>query len=243
MKAYDETTYGSCIAAAYDDLYPDYEPAAIDVLAELAGEGVALELGIGTGQVALPLAERGVEIFGVDASEEMLEALKSKPQSADIVTIMGSFAEFKIERRFSLIYVVFNTFFTLLTLGEQVRCFQTVAEHLAPDGVFLIEAFVPALGRFDGHQTVRATEVTRDTVHLEVSKVDPVNQQVTSQHVLHSEQGTRLYPVKLRYAWPAELDLMAQLAGLSRRERWGSWRRDTFTKDSMKHISIFDATQ
>lgn len=230
MKAYDETTYGARIATAHDDLYLDFEPAAIDLLAELAGERPALELGIGTGRIALPLGKRDMTVYGVDASAEMLARLESKPQGAEVETITGSFVEFKNERQFSLIYVVFNTFFALHTQEEQVRCFQTVAEHIAPQGVFLIDAFVPNLGRFDDHQTMRAIMVTEDTVQLEVSQVDPVTQQVTSQHVFHSKDGTRMVPVKLRYAGPAELDLMAQLAGLSLRDRWGSWERDAFTE-------------
>jgi hypothetical protein len=169
----------------------------------------------------------------------MVLKLRAKPRGAEVAVLMGSFAAFKMDTRFRLIYVVFNTFFNLQTQEEQVQCFRCVSQHLAPDGVFLMEVFVPDLCRFTDHQTVRATTLTEHLVNLEVSQVDPVAQRVTAQHVLLSPQGTRLFPVRLRYAWPAELDLMAQLAGLSLRHRWGSWDRRTFTKDSQKHISVY----
>jgi len=239
MKEYDETTYGQRIAEIYDELYSDYDPASIELLAELAGNGPALELGIGTGRIALPLHERGIAVQGIDASEAMLSRLRAKPHGAEIEVVTGSFAAFKMDTRFSLIYVVFNTFFNLQTQEEQVRCFRSVREHLAPDGVFLMEVFVPDLCRFTDHQTVRTIRLTDQAVNVEVSQVDPVAQQVTTKHVLLSEDGIRLFPVKLRYAWPSELDLMAQIAGLSLRHRWGSWAREAFTKDSQKHVSVY----
>lgn len=239
MKEYDETIYGQRIVEIYDELYSEYDPASIELLAELAGSGPTLELGIGTGRIALPLHERGVAVQGIDASEAMVSKFRAKPHGAEIEVLMGSFAEFKPDKPFSLIYVVFNTFFNLQTQEEQVRCFRSVREHLAPDGVFLIEAFVPDLTRFDKNQTVRTIRLTDQMVSLEASQVDPVAQRVTTRHVLLSEDGTRLFPVRLRYAWPSELDLMAQIAGLSLRHRWGSWAREAFTKDSQKHISVY----
>ena len=145
--------------------------------------------------------------------------------------------------RFRLIYVVFNTFFGLLTQDEQLRCFASVSRHLAPDGVFLLEAFVPDLARFTDGQTVRAVRITEDEVHLDVSRVDPAAQQVTSNHVLIASDRLSLYPVKLRYAWPSELDLMARLAGLTLRHRWGSWTKQEFTSDSMLHVSVYGHAQ
>lgn len=239
MNDYDDATYGDRIAEAYDELYADYNPAAIELLAELARGGPALELGIGTGRVALPLLEKGIEVQGIDTSGAMLSKLKAKPRGDEIEVLKGSFAGFKIDGRFQLVYVVFNTFFALRTQEEQVQCFKSVREHLTTEGLFLVEAFVPDLCRFVDHQIVRATDISEAGVNLEVSQVDPAAQQVTSLHVLLSEEGTRLYPVRVRYAWPSELDLMAQIAGLSLRHRWSSWSQDWFTKDSPKHISVY----
>jgi predicted ATPase/trans-aconitate methyltransferase len=237
MKNYEDFTYGDLIADQYDDLYADFDPASIDLLAELAGDGPALELGIGTGRIALPLLERGVTVHGIDASESMVAKMRAKPHGDEIEVLMGSFADFELGQRFNLIYVVFNTFFALLTQEEQVGSFKSVREHLSDNGVFLIEAFVPDLTRFIDHQTVRVVNQVQDSTHLEATQHDPVAQQVTSHHITLSTDGTRLYPVKLRYAWPSELDLMAQLAGLALRRRWGSWTKEEFTKESKKHIS------
>jgi hypothetical protein len=165
--------------------------------------------------------------------------MRAKPHGADIEVLVGSFVDFNIDKHFKLIYVVFNTFFALLTQEEQVRCFKSVSEHLNADGVFLIEAFVPDMGRFIDHQTVRVVKQEQNSAQLDVSQHDPVTQQVTSQHIVLSKDGTNFYPVMLRYAWPSELDLMARLAGLSLRYRWGSWTKDEFTKDSTRHISIY----
>jgi SAM-dependent methyltransferase len=239
MERYDEATYGERIAAVYDEWYSDYEEAAVDLLQELAGRGRALELGIGTGRVALPLCHRGVEVTGIDASAAMIEKLRAKSGGADIEVVQGDFAEFELDARFDLIYVLFNTFYALLTQEEQVRCFQSVAQHLTQEGVFLIEAFVPDLSRFDRGQTVRAVHLSEDVVRLDATRHNLERQQISSQHVVLSEGGVRLYPVKLRYAWPSEFDLMARLAGLKLKQRWGSWDKDKFTADSGKHISVY----
>jgi trans-aconitate methyltransferase len=239
MKDYHESTYGDLIADDYDAFYSEYDPASVDLLAELAGDGPALELGIGTGRIALPLHERGVAVQGIDASESMISKMRAKPRGTEIEVLVGSFADFKLDKRFKLIYVVFNTFYALLTQEEQVRCFKSVREHLAGDGVFLIEAFVPDMTRFTGHQAVRVVRQEQEMAQLDVSQHDPVAQQVTSQHVVLSKEGTQLYPVRLRYAWPSELDLMAKLASLSLQHRWGSWKKDEFTRESDKHISIY----
>jgi SAM-dependent methyltransferase len=212
----------------------------VSFLAELAGTGPALELGIGTGRVALPLAERGVEVHGIDASEAMVEQLRSKPGGDRIPITLKDFADVGVEGAFSLVFVVFNTFFALVNQEDQVRCFRAVAECLTPDGVFILEAFVPDVARFDRyHQRVEAGDLTLDQVRLEVSRHDPVTQRIDGQHVVISEKETKLYPVHLRYAWPSELDLMARLAGLRLSERWGSWRRDPFNESSERHISVY----
>jgi len=226
------------MAAIYDERYREVEEGMIDLLVGLAAGGRALELGIGTGRVALPLADRGVEVHGIDASEAMVARLRAKAGGESLPVTLGDFAEVAVEGRFALIYVVFNTFFALLTQEKQVQCFQNVAQRLIPEGVFLLEVFVPDLGRFDRGQTVRAVRVGIDDVDLDVTQLDPVLQQITNQHVLLSERGVRLYPVKLRYAWPAELDLMAQIAGLRLAERWENWQRSPFSSGSRRHISV-----
>jgi SAM-dependent methyltransferase len=239
MNEYKDETYGDRIAEIYDELYGEYDPASVELLAELAGDGPALELGIGTGRIALPLQAKGVAVQGIDASEAMISRLRSKQGGTEIEVLRSSFANFKIDGRFQLVYVVFSTFFSLLTQEEQVSCFKSVGEHLAPGGVFVLEVFVPDLGRFVDGQTVRGVTLSEDAVHLNVSQVDPAAQQVTAQHVLLSQQGISLYPVKVRYAWPSELDLMARLAGLTLRHRWSSWSKEAFTAESKRHISVY----
>ncbi len=239
MERYDDTTYGERIAEVYDTLFPEQEEDAVALLAELAAGGRVLELGIGTGRMALPLAARGLNVAGIDASPAMVDKLRAKPGGDEIRVVMGSFAEVPIEGSFDLIFVVFNTFFGLLTQEEQVRCFSNIPARLAEGGRFLMEAFVPDLARFEDHQTVRLVELSENTVRLDAAEHDIVKQHITSQHVLLSSEGIQLYPAKLRYAWPSELDLMAALAGLTLKERWGSWRRDPFTKSSTSHISVY----
>lgn len=239
MKNYQDETYGDRIAGVYDEWYGSFDPAAIDTLAELAQGGPALELGIGTGRIALPLQERGVEVHGIDASAEMAARLHAKPGGERIAVTMGSFAEFSLEQHFRLVYVPFNTIFGLVTQEEQIRCFQSVAAHLMPGGVFLLECFVPDLCRFDRGQTVRVINMGDRNAHIELSRHDPMTQQITSQHMIVGETGTQFYPVRVRYTWPSELDLMARLAGLTLRHRWGGWDQRPFSSQSGIHISVY----
>jgi SAM-dependent methyltransferase len=240
---YDASTYGERIADVYDELYGTLfdTQGAVEFLAALAEGRKALELGIGTGRIALPLAQRGVEVHGLDASEAMVERMRAKPGGTDIPVTMGDFANVGVEGKFSLVYIPFNTFFALLSQEDQVRCFRNVSPRLESDGAFVIEAFVPDLARFHDHQRVGVERLGDEVVQLEASQHDPVNQRVTSYHVFLADgEDVRLYPVQIRYAWPSELDLMAQLAGLRLRERWGSWRRDEFTSASNTHISVYE---
>ena len=239
MEEYSESTYGDRIAEVYDQWYSDIDLSMIETLAELANGGCALELGIGTGRIALPMHQAGIEMHGIDASKAMLGKLKSKPGGDKIQFAVGDFAAVDIEGQFDLIFVVFNTFFALMSQELQVRCFKNVAKKLTPAGVFVIEAFIPDMKRFDNHQTVRVTASEDNTVRLEASQVDMIAQKTNSKHISISEEGIRIFPVKLRYAWPAELDLMAQLAGLSLKHRWSSWRRDELSSTSLKHISVY----
>lgn len=240
MDEYTEETYGERIAGVYDDWYQAFDEQTISVLSELAQGGHALELGIGTGRIALPLRQKGVPVHGIDASNAMLDRLRAKPGGDSIPLTLGNFADVGVDGQFSLIYVLFNTFFALLTQDEQVRCFENVARRLAPGAVFLVEAFVPDVARFSGRQAVRASKVESDEVRLDVSQWDPVNQSLAVQHVVLTRRGVRLFPVKMRYAWPSELDLMARLAGLRLRERWASWERASFTAGSTRHISVYE---
>ncbi len=243
MNREDYAAYGDRMADVYDEWFGTPEDAddAATFLASLAGEGPALELGIGTGRVALPLARRGVEVHGIDASEAMVEKLKAKPGGMGVPVTIGNFGDFAVDARFSLVYVVFNTFFALLTQEEQVRCFQSVARHLMEGGRVVIEAFGPNPARFVAGQITQTKHVGEHGVVLEMSWHDPVNQRVSSQNVVLSEAGARLYPVTIRYAWPSELDLMARIAGLRLRERWGGWRREPFEASSAKHVSVYGA--
>ena len=228
MNDYTASTYGDRIAERYDRMHSDgpATQATVNVLAGLAAGGRALELGIGTGRVALPLAARGVEVHGIDASRAMVAKLRAKPGGGAIAVTIGDFAAFQVDGRFDLIFVVFNTFFELVTQEAQVQCYRHVAAHLSPGGVFLIEAFVPDPGRFTRGQSLGVTRIDPDLVSLDVARHDPVAQRVYSQHLIFTESGTRLYPVQLRYAWPSELDLMARLAGLRLERIYGSLAAD-----------------
>jgi SAM-dependent methyltransferase len=242
MEGYEAATYGDRISEIYDRLYGtafDVE-ATVAFLKELAGRGRALELAVGTGRVALPLAEAGVEVLGIDASPAMVAQMRAKPGGDRLPVTMGDFADVAVEGAFSLIYVVFNTLFALTTQEDQVRCFANAAAHLEPGGAFVIEAFVPDLARFDQDQRVHAAEIGLDEVMLDVSMHSARDQTVTSQHVVVRNGDIKLFPVHLRYSWPSELDLMARLAGLRLRERWAGWRRDRFSSSSGGHVSVYE---
>ena len=237
-------TYGETWAEVYDELSQSRvgppTDAQIDVLASLAGTGRALELGIGTGRVALPLAAREVAIHGVDASASMVARLREKPGGSDVPVTIGDMAEVVPDGPFRIVYVVFNTIFALLTQARQVSCFRSVAGVLEPGGAFLLECFVPDLGRFTGGQCVRTTSVGSDGVWIEASTHDAVAQRVHSAAIHVSAAGVRILPVEARYAWPSELDLMAALAGLRLRHRWDGWDREPFTASSGRHVSVYE---
>lgn len=240
MKGYGDETYGDRIAAIYDGHYLGLQTeATVDALARLAGQGQALELGIGTGRVALPLHRRGVRVSGVDASAEMVARLREQATEEEIPVTMGSFARELPGGPYELVYVVFNTFFALLTQEEQVGCFSQVARRLAPGGSFLLECFVPDMGRFTCAQSTMTTRMDLDELEIDATLHDPVTQTVQTQHLIFTKSGTTFYPVALRYAWPSELDLMARLAGLRLASRWGGWDGRPFGAKSENHISIY----
>ncbi len=242
MAGYDESTYGERIAETYDTRpeIPADPDETVAFLAEVAGKGPVLELGIGTGRIALPLAGRGLQVSGIDASPAMVDKLRGKPGGNRIPVTPGNFADVAVEGRFTLVFVVFNTFFGLLSQEDQVRCFANVAARLEPAGVFVIEAFVPDLTLFDRGQRVNAIRLDDDEVIIDASRLELGNQTIRAQHVHVTDAGVKLYPVQLRYAWPSELDLMARLAGMRLRERWAGWRREAFTTESRKHVSVYE---
>jgi SAM-dependent methyltransferase len=241
MESYDAATYGERVAGIYDDLYGERQDTSsvVAFLEEMARGGPALELAIGTGRVALPLAARGIRVDGIDISPAMVAKLRAKPGGETISVTMGDFADVRVEGSYPLVYLVFNTLFALLTQDDQLRCFENVAAHLIDDGVFVVEAFVPDLSRFERGQHVGTTAVGVDMVQLEVSRHDAVTQRVDSSRVIFSHGGVRLYPVAIRYAWPSELDLMARVAGLRLLERWEGWNREPFRATSDTHVSVY----
>jgi SAM-dependent methyltransferase len=241
MAGFDDPAfYGDRWAAVYDDHHEQADPGpAVEFLAGLAGDGRVLELGIGTGRVALPLAARGISVEGIDASAAMVERLRAKPGGESVPVAVGDMAQVPVSGRFRLVYLVFNTLFGLLSQERQAECFGNVARALGPGGAFVIECFVPDVARFDHDQRVHARSVTEDSAVLEVSRHDRAEQRVTTQMITLDGQGMHLRPVAIRYSWPAELDLMAGRAGLRLAERYADWDRRRFTSSSSGHVSVY----
>ncbi len=239
----DDGYFGDEVAARYDDPSDAMNEAAavdpvVDVLVELARGGRALELGIGTGRIALPLARRGVEVHGIELSRAMVAQLRAKPGGADIPVAIGDFATTTVEGRFSVAYLVYNTIMNLTTQAAQAACFRNVAAHLEPGGAFVIEVGVPDLQRLPPGETVRPFDVSVD--HLGFDEYDIASQGLTSHHWSLVDGRWERLSIPFRYVWPAELDLMAQLAGMRLRDRWSGWRREPFTSDSRSHVSVWE---
>jgi SAM-dependent methyltransferase len=236
--------FGEPVAATYDEstaqmATPAYLGPMVDLLAGLAGEGRALELGIGTGRVAVPLAERGVPVQGIDLSRAMVARLRAKPGGAEIGVTIGDFATTTVAGRFTLAYLVFNTIMNLTTQAEQVACFRNVAAHLAPGGCFLVEVMVPDLRRLPPGQDVVPFRVSGDKWAFD--RYDVATQAMSSNYIEVTPEGRGTYrSIPFRYAWPAELDLMAELAGLRLRDRWAGWEQEPFTSESEKHVSVWE---
>ena len=241
MKGYQPVmSFGEDVAGLYDDEQRGDEVAAVAFLAQLAQGGPALELAIGTGRIALPLAAQGIRVDGIDLSPAMIARLRAKPGGAQIAVTMGDFADVAVPSAYRLIYVVFNTLFNLLTQEDQVRCFENVAAHLADDGSFVVEAYVPAFFyRLRNDQYVDAEAIEVNEVRLDLLRHDAATQMIEESHVTLSPAGVRLNPVVQRYAWPSELDLMARIAGLRLKERWGGWNREPFSSASGTHVSVY----
>lgn len=234
-------SFGADRAETYDvEHVRGDEDDTVAFLAELADGWPALELAIGTGRIALPLAARGVAVEGVELSPAMVDRLRAKPGGADLPVVVGDMAEVPGDSRFGLVYVVFNTLFNLLTQDAQVACFQRAAEHLVGGGAFVVEGGVPApLYGLRNDQYVDAEAIGVGEVRLDVGRFDPVTQVLEESHVSLSATGVRVAPIVTRYSWPSELDLMARLAGLRLAERWGSWSREPFRATSTNAISVY----
>ncbi len=233
------------VAARYDEsgeVAEMFDPAVvdpvIDLLVELAGSGRALELGIGTGRIALPLARRGVPVHGIELSSAMVARLRAKPGGEDIGVTIGDFATTTVDGAFSVAYLVFNTIENLTTQAAQVACFRKVAAQLEPGGCFVVEVGVPGLQRLPPGETIHAFHVSETRWGFD--EYDVATQGLISHHFELLDGRVERSSIPFRYAWPSELDLMAQLAGMRLRERWGGWNREPFTSDSRKHVSVWE---
>ncbi|MGH3072684.1 MAG: class I SAM-dependent DNA methyltransferase [Gaiellaceae bacterium] len=239
----DDGYFDERVAARYEESSADmFDPAVVDpvvdLLVELAGGGRALELGIGTGRIALPLAQRGVPVHGIELSQAMAARLRAKQGDKQIGVTIGDFATTAVEGTFSVAYLVFNTIMNLTTQAAQVACFRNVAAHLERGGCFVIEVGVPSLRLLPPGETIRAFHVSE--TRWGIDEFDVANQGLISHHFEIVDGRAERDSIPFRYAWPAELDLMAQLAGMTLRDRWSGWKREPFTSDSRKHVSVWE---
>lgn len=234
-------TFGELNAEDYDALHdPGTTSESVALIGELAAGGRVLELAIGTGRMALPLAATGLEVCGIEGSPDMVARLREKPGGKDIPVVTGDFADVAIDGPFDHVFLVFNTLFNLTSQDAQVRCFANVARCLAPGGTFLVETFVPDAEPARSSQNVRTMNVGFNSVWIEAALHDRVEQRIDFQRMRITQEGIRLVPLVMRYAWPAEIDLMARLAGLSLKHRWGGWNREPFTAESRMHVSVYE---
>src|SRR5918999_348948 len=238
-----EDSFGERVAARFDERYAyQADPTVVDpivsFLAELARDGTALELGIGTGRIALPLARRGIHVHGIELSEAMVARLRAKPGAGQIDVTIGDFATTTVGATFSVAYLVANTIMNLTTQDEQVACFRNAAAHLDPGGCFVIEVLVPGLRRLPPGETFQPFDVS--PTHLGFDEYDVARQGLISHHYWIEDDKVEVFSPPFRYVWPSELDLMARLAGMALRERWGGWEREPFESDSRKHVSIWE---
>ena len=233
-------TFGVLNADDYDELHdPGTTQLAVELVSSVAGNGRILELAIGTGRIALPLSAKGHRIEGIEGSPDMIAKLRNKPGGADIPVTIGDMADVGVDGPFDHVFLIYNTLFNLPDQEAQVRCFRNVAERLAPGGSFLIEAFVPDFSDFHHDQKVQTKRLDMHSVWIEAITHDRIAQKTEAQRIRITENGMKLVPLPMRYAYPPELDLMARLAGLSLENRWGDWMKGEFTKESTMHISVY----
>ena len=242
MRNFDPAkSFGAEVASSYANELRGDEEATVAFLRELAGEGPALELAVGTGRIARPLAATGVSVEGIDISQAMVDMMRTQPGGAEIPVTMGNYREVPVDGTYRLIYIVFNTIHNLLTQDDQVQCFENVAKHLADGGVFVVEAGPYSEMHMSDNQYVHVDSIEVKQVWLDVARYDPVTQLLEESHVLLAEkESPRLFPIVTRHIWPAEMDLMARIAGLRLRERWGSWTREPYTAHSRNIVSVFE---
>jgi SAM-dependent methyltransferase len=224
----------------YDAELRGDEEETVAFMAKLAEGGAALEFAVGTGRIALGLMHAGVRVDGIELSRDMLARLREKPGGDRIDVVAGDMARVSTGRTYRLVYLVYNTIGNVITQDDQVRCFENAARHLAADGVFVLEVRVPVAHSWPGHQIVEAEKVEVDHVVLDVCRFDPVTQILDETHVRLGKDGPLFSPVRLRLAYPAEFDLMARIAGLRLRERWGGWNGEPFTAASWRHVSVYE---
>jgi SAM-dependent methyltransferase len=236
-----ETSFGYDESKRYDavDTRGD-EEQTVAFLAPLAHPGGALEFAIGTGRIALPLMRAGVQVDGIEMSQDMVDRLREKPDGVGLAITMGDMSQVNTGRTYGLVYLVYNTIGNLLTQDDQVRCFENAARHLNDDGVFVLECSVPSADSRPRHQFVDAEYVGVDHVVLDVCRYDPVTQILDENHVRIGTDGIVSRPIRLRLAGPSEFDLMARIAGLRLRERWGGWNHEPYTANSWRHISVYE---
>jgi SAM-dependent methyltransferase len=240
MDRYGPETYGERVADVYDEWSaPPNTEGELALLTELAGNGRVLELGIGTGRIAIPLADQGIEVHGIDSSPAMVEQLRAKPGGADIPVFIGDMADVAVDGEYELVFIVFNTFFMLPSQDAQVQCFRNVAAHLAPRGRFLIHAFIPDTSRIERGQDLSVREAGLDRVRIDATVYDSLQQKLDATQVRIAEDGMRFVHTRLRFAFPPELDLMAQLAGLALEGRWSTFTRQPLRNDSAFAISVY----
>lgn len=235
--------FGERVAERYDASTAEmFEPAVVEAtvcfLADLARDGAALELGIGTGRIAVPLSQRGVRVHGIDLSSAMVSKLRAKPGAERITVTLGDFATTAVAGTFKVAYLLFNTIMNLTKQDEQVACFRNVASHLEPGGCFVVEVSIPDLQRLPPGETVRPFTVS--PTRLGFDEYEVASQGLTSHHYTVEDGRLDVASVPFRYVWPSELDLMARLAGMTMRERWSGWEHEPFTSDSTKHVSVWE---
>jgi SAM-dependent methyltransferase len=244
MKGFDpRTSFGHETSRDYDAVSRrGDEEETVAFLAGLAGGGEALELAVGTGRIALPLRKAGVRVDGIELSTDMVDRMREKPGGDQVEVVMGDMSRVTTGRSYGLVYLVFNTIGNLLTQDDQVRCFENAARHLTDDGVFVVECRVPTAPARPGHQFIDVEELELDHVALGVSRYDPLTQILDVNHVRLGADGLGFSPIRLRLAYPPEFDLMARIAGLRLRDRWGGWNGEPFTAASWRHISVYEQT-
>ena len=241
MKDFDPaTSFGSDVAAHYDDTERGDEDSAASFLAEFAKGDTALEFAIGTGRIALPLKAKGVRVDGIELSPHMVQKLHAKPEGTAINVIVGDMCSATTNHHYSLVYLVYNTIFNLLTADDQIRCFENAARHLAKDGFFVVETALPhAWISPDQPDYVHAEHVDKETVVLDVARYDPVTQLLEENHIQFTAQGIHMSPIVCRLITPGEMDLMARIAGMRLIHRYANWQRSPFDINSKMHISIY----